>query len=372
MEKKDFLLRTEYEQWLIKQGNIKSGGSQNCYVMLDLYPETDHLYYDVIVSFLFYGERAYAYTVLEEWFKQIGKASNAGNKNSYLNKYKEFLFSKIKDIKTIVNPANVLSNKALIPIRKKYNKSKLAKLDAMDALVNAIGEDELIRLVVETSFFFDCEAAKKRFKEISDVIVNGTPDQSLPNNGVALPARKSEKTTNSTANATGIHKKGKNGVLYFVDNSGTNICPIKKDGNGNAMVCQLINKLFGYNMNVNQKDKPFRNYIVSHIWGNAIDPRYFTNLWNIVLVPAWANHLLDKPNPIPGLLESKLKDTIMKVCIKYNDLHNEKKYDWNAIRMQQPVACNNRSNNQKTYSIQVIKEKGSAVIGKIEIEKIKI
>ena len=122
-------------------------------------------------------------------------------------------------------------------------------------------------------------------------------------------------------------------------------------------------------MNVNLDKKPFSNYIISHIWGRAIDPRYFTSLWNIVLVPAWANHLLDKPNPAPSTLAAKFKDTLMEICIKYNGLR-ESKYGWGKIQMTQPVSSGSKQSG--TYTIQVIQPKGNAVIGKIMSETVTI
>ena len=106
-------------------------------------------------------------------------------------------------------------------------------------------------------------------------------------------------------------------------------------GNGNARVCQLIKDRTGYALGATSDKKHFRNFIISHIWGHAIDPRYFTNLWNIAIVPAWANHLLDKDET--GTLGSAFKATIQKIIIDLYKLGDNKNYDWKSIEMDAPT-----------------------------------
>lgn len=362
MGKSNFLLRDEYEEWLAKNNIV--GNSMNCYLMQDKDPETGLLYFDIIGSFILSNELVYAYTMLDEWRKQIENGQNAQNKVSYLNKYKVFIHSVAK--KPFPNK-KIISESMLAPIRKRFRKPELALLDGMDDLVNDIGEDRFIRLAVESSFFFNEAEALKRFNDIIKVItVNNEKDPLFKNEENTLPARKCTKSTNNTTVDGHVMHNGK---IWYKDEYGNMISPIKEDGNGNAMVCQMINSIFGYNMNVNLDKKPFSNYIISHIWGRAIDPRYFTSLWNIVLVPAWANHLLDKPNPAPSTLAAKFKDTLMEICIKYNGLR-ESKYGWGKIQMTQPVSSGSKQSG--TYTIQVIQPKGNAVIGKIMSETVTI
>ena len=107
--------------------------------------------------------------------------------------------------------------------------------------------------------------------------------------------------------------------------------PILIDNDGNAKVRSLINDTTCYTVSAG-KENIFQNYRISHVWGRAFDPRYFTNLWNIVLVPSWANDLLDKPNARPRTLESKLQSTIMRICeVLYFDGIKER--DWNTLKL---------------------------------------
>ena len=110
--------------------------------------------------------------------------------------------------------------------------------------------------------------------------------------------------------------KEQDNIWYYCEDDKP-ICKIERDGNGNALVCQMIKDYTGYNLGSVLKKKPFKNFIISHLWGGAVNPFYFTNLWNIVLVPAWANHLLDKDIDDEDSLASKLKATFMCICSKY-------------------------------------------------------
>ena len=116
----------------------------------------------------------------------------------------------------------------------------------------------------------------------------------------------------------------------------------------------MIKKYTGYTV-AEGIDSIFKNYIISHIWGKAYDPRYFTNMWNIVLVPAWANSLLDKDNADEGTLEYILKETIMKIIIKLYGISSKDKY-WNnhfsALKTVMPQK--KKSQKVKQFSINII------------------
>lgn len=165
--------------------------------------------------------------------------------------------------------------------------------------------------------------------------------------------------------------------------------PILIDNDGNAKVRSVINEITGYTVSAG-KENIFQNYRISHVWGRAFDPRYFTNLWNIVIVPSWANDLLDKPNAIKGTLESKLQSTIMKICemLYFNDKCISKQDVQRLIMPDYPKIINendvisstqeiekdhaipneriiNKSDNKNPYLINIIEDKGSKTLGDI-------
>lgn len=112
--------------------------------------------------------------------------------------------------------------------------------------------------------------------------------------------------------------------------------PILIDNDGNYKVrYSVIKGMTGYTVSSGKEDI-FQNFRISHIWGRAYDPRFFTNLWNVVLVPAWANDLLDKI-AVRGTLESKLKSTIMRIC---EVLYFDKITNWDKINLSRPIIIN--------------------------------
>lgn len=305
--------------------------------------------------------------LFQEWKSFIEKTfkdKERSNHLSYLNKYKEF-------VDNICNGTISLSTSGqdnnddtvLMSVRESINKSR----DGMKSLEMYLGEEDFIKLAIESSYFFSPSLVEKRFEEIKDYICKEqTKDIKDPGVGERckvhyLPAR---YTAKEDANGVKIQNPGNGGLVFFMHNSQP-LCIIyqenarKKDkedcsentcggGNGNARVCQLIKRCTGYALGDKADKRNFKNCIISHIWGNAIDPRYFTNLWNIAIVPAWANHLLDKDET--GTLGSKLKATIQKIITELYKLNN---YDWESISMDEPT-CNEEEVLHGNYQINTI------------------
>lgn len=362
MEKRNFLLRKTYEEWLTNHLD-----SIDCYLMQNIDENSGFLYFDIIASFLYYDERTYAYSVLNKWFESI---KNDKNKKSYWRKYKQFIQN--IDIHKLKNECEG-SPELIIPqdlesVRASFNKTDLAQIDGMDSLINHFSENEIITLAVESSYFFDKKIASKRHNEIIEIIKKNK----------TLPARKSQKNseTKEDNKEEGCQVENVDEDVYC-NKDGDRICSIIIDGNGNAKVCQLINEYTGYNLAYKLENKPFVNFIISHIWGRAIDPRYFTNFWNIVLVPAWVNHLLDKNVDDEDSLASKLKATFMKICMKYYVLS---KYSWKYFEDYSRPSCKGNYKKGK-YKIQIIKSideniEGESLfgaeVGKIAVQDVQI
>ena len=133
-------------------------------------------------------------------------------------------------------------------------------------------------------------------------------------NGIAVPSRLSTKGNLYNGCSP---KRGEKGVTY---NDGTCSVLVDIDSNGNAAVDKLLKDLTGFYMkNRKNRKSNFINYNISHIWGRAFDPRYFTNLWNIALVPSFANSVLDKPESLNGsyTIGAYLLNTLKAVLYKY-------------------------------------------------------
>lgn len=372
-----FIFRKDYEKWLLKQG-VKSVGA---YCPQDKYKcnGKDYLYLDLIGVFAIEDERLYVNALFEEWKAEIDKKNNLKttlNRLSYLQKYRQFVETIVYGKKRLSKEDNEILNEirnALSSVRNSINNSQNPKVDGMDSLIEYIKEEKFVKLAIESSYFFSPDLVVERFEEIKEYICQPkVVDPAFDKYDIKyLPARYSSKED--------VHEPVvKEGKVYFkLSNTSQPLCiTIYQEGargknkecgdntcgggNGNTRVCQLIRDRTGYDLGTTTNKKHFRNFIISHIWGHAIDPRYFTNLWNIVIVPAWANHLLDKDEE--GTLASTFKATIQKIITELYDFDN---IDWSSIQMT-PPSYNNKEVISGRYQINIIDHKsGNAPLGKI-------
>ena len=387
-----FIFRKDYEKWLLKQG-VNSVGA---YCPQDKYKcnGKDYLYLDLIGVFAIENDRLYVNALFEEWKafienKNQNNLKTVLNRLSYLQKYRQFVETIVYGKKRLSKEDNEILNEIrndLSSVRNSINNSQNPKVDGMDSLIEYIKEEKFVKLAIESSYFFSPDLVAERFEEIKDYICK-EQTKYIKDPGVGkrckvhyLPAR---YTAKEDANGVKIQNPGNGGLVFFMHNSQP-LCIIyqenarKKDkedcsentcggGNGNARVCQLIKRCTGYALGDKADERNFKNCIISHIWGNAIDPRYFTNLWNIVIVPAWANHLLDKDEK--GTLASTFKATIQKIITELYDFNN---FGWASIQMT-PPSYNNKEVISGRYQINIIEQKsGNAPLGEIRKKPVSI
>lgn len=371
-----FIFRDEYEKWLLDNG-VKSTGA---YCPQDEYKcnGNDYLFLDIIGRFAKEKECFYVDALFQEWKSFIEKTfkdKERSNHLSYLNKYKIFVENICNgSISFSTSAQNNNDAKVLMSVRESINKSR----DGMKSLEMHLGEEDFVKLAIESSYFFSPDLVGERFEEIKDYIcMNKEVDPAFDKEQYKvkfLPARYSSKEDAEDGVHEPVVEEGK--VYFKLQNAAQRLCVIYQEGargknkecggntcgggNGNARVCQLIKDRTGYDLGATTNKKHFRNFIISHIWGHAIDPRYFTNLWNIVIVPAWANHLLDKDEE--GTLASTFKATIQKIITELYDFDN---LDWPSIQMT-PPSYNNKEVISGRYQINIIEQKsGNAPLGKI-------
>ena len=369
-----FVLKDEYEKWLPDHG-VKSTGA---YCPQDEYKcnGNDYLFLDIIGRFAKEKECFYVDALFQEWKSFIEKTfkdKERSNHLSYLNKYKIFVENICNgSISLSTSGQNNNDDTVLMSVRESINKSQ----DGMKSLEMHLGEEDFVKLAIESSYFFSPDLVVKRFEEIKEYICQQkVVDPAFDKYDIKyLPARYSSKEDAEDGVHEPVVEEGK--VYFKLQNAAQRLCVIYQEGargknkecggntcgggNGNARVCQLIKDRTGYDLGTTTNKKHFRNFIISHIWGHAIDPRYFTNLWNIVIVPAWANHLLDKDEE--GTLASTFKATIQKIITELYDFDN---LDWPSIQMT-PPSYNNKEVISGRYQINIIEQKsGNAPLGKI-------
>ena len=376
---------SDFKEWLKGNGNL-TPNSANSYISYlgvsynnDLsLVSTDNVYnyMDVIEQFYQAGDILYAVTVINNIIERINnlgtpllKALN--DQRSALKKLRVFLHYKRKNNvvdRTYLSKKNTNNptSSTLDNIRDSFSKDSLDKIDGFNELIVFLGEEKFIKSVIESSFFFD----KKIVDDQRNDIFKKLGKQ-------PIPARKTTKTQSGNP-GVGVNTKIGNLDIYQIN--GCNI-PIVLDKDGNEQVRKLIKSKTGYT--ISEGNCIFKNYIISHIWGKAYDPRYFTNFWNIVIVPAWANSLLDKNSDDKDSIEYKLKETFKKICVELYGLDDHQfSEDWDDMASRMGATSNEKitSNISKhpTYQISVIHEKnngarlwyGSSQVGRIILQNI--
>lgn len=172
---------------------------------------------------------------------------------------------------------------------------------------------------------------------------------------------KARQTINTKiVKTSGKLSKGDKGVYEIGDKT----FRVDIDIDGNRSVREKIKKMTGVTVSEG-KDSILQNTIISHVWSRAYDPRYFTSLWNIVLVPAWANSLMDKEDALSGTLASKMRATYMQICSElYNDVFESPRQEDNSgetifgnYLTNLPAIENPDDVIEETYNFNVIKEK---------------
>ncbi len=333
---KDIYNYLKENPWNVKQG-YEHEVSQFAKKAI-LHPTKSYDFIEAVDSLLKEGDYLYARTIVEGMSyiaenikKAIGK-NTFNNKCSALKRFRKYLETDLSGLKV----KGTYNNNTY---RNAINKPMLAKIDGIVALANEIGEDKFITWAIEQSYFFDPDIVAERMNKLIE---------DLENENTPLPARKTTKNDKDAEEGYSHSKMG--GNTYYIE--GNIKIPVTLSKDGNDFVRSLISNETGFTVGAG-KDNIFQNYIISHLWGRAYDPRYYTNFWNIVLVPAWANSLLDK-NGEEGSLASKLKATFMAISKK---LYKAKGVNWNGLNMTEPNKPNNDDGRKGDYSIKILCKK---------------
>lgn len=223
-------------------------------------------------------------------------------------------------------------------IKKKIHNRNVEQIDGMAMLTDKFSDTrELVQFVLSGCYFFSAQDMHNQYVEMVNNI----------NNGIPIPTRHSEnrKLFNKKI------KRGSKGVI-FNDRKSSGDIWVDIDGNGNAAIDKLFTSKTGrYLKRAGNRQPDFINLKISHIWGNAFDPRYFTSIWNIVFVPSFANDILDKPSSEKGSyhLGSCLLNTIKAILHKLYGLDS---LDWSKLRLTSPSYISDKVIKGK-YTIQV-------------------
>jgi len=199
-----------------------------------------------------------------------------------------------------------------------HDKISVNGIDSLLEIFENSSPTSFISHILKNSFFFSQTSARNQFKDISNLINDDKRDHKKD----PLFARKSGRKEKT--------KVSKFSFKSEIDDTDKEII-ITIDSDGNKAVRDLIKKETGYTLSSGENCL-FTNYIISHIWGDAFDPRNFTNFWNLALVPAWANPLLDKQN-YKDILTNQLLNTFKAICWKQYGVN---RLQWKKIYKKYP------------------------------------
>ena len=176
-------------------------------------------------------------------------------------------------------------------------------IDGIDQLVSLYGgQDSFIQSFVESTLFFPPEIVQARNAEIIGLYESGgkLPIRYSPSHHEVLGVK-------NKAEAIALTRHSKSHLPKYPAFN------IKIDNDGNHENRRQIKLRLNQTISTG-KNNSIKNYIISHVWGLASHPLFFSSLWNIVLVPAHLNYLMDK-DPDSHEAVGRIKDEIRAICI---------------------------------------------------------
>lgn len=177
-------------------------------------------------------------------------------------------------------------------------------MDAIDQFVKLFNtEEDFINTFVESTLFFPENIVKKRNEELL----------SLNQNEGRFPVRYSP-SVKEFWNVNNKKEAIKHTREKVVSLEGYPSLNVLIDHDGNTEVRKLIKSHFGHKVSIG-KNSTIKNFTISHVWGMATHPLFFTSLWNIVLIPTHFNYLMDKEDEAHPIVK-KVKTAIKQKCIQ--------------------------------------------------------
>lgn len=223
--------------------------------------------------------------------------------------------------------------------------------DGLDILINVFDSHGILleKHMVENSIFICPDKVKVQMDDLMNLLRN----QNQPNNYIKkgnskLPVRFSEDAANvkyldvfGNDLRPAITKKRignkickaqdvytqiypgaiPSGVVPVTPMSNYFGLPIIIDYDGNNFVRTAIHRYTGVWVCENNRVNMLRNYVISHIWPDTADPFYFSSLWNVVIIPAHCNDIMDK-DPKLHLIVASIQNLLRAICYQLYDPNN--------------------------------------------------
>lgn len=152
----------------------------------------------------------------------------------------------------------------------------------------------LAQYMISQTYFFTPESVNHRHQEIINVLRDNTK----------LPSRFSTQQSAyfdslelgrvlTFRDSKHAHKMSALQNVFYNRGRGRRIL-VEIDRDNNSAVRALIESVSGARIGCGRARNNIQSAVISHVWGNANHPVFFTNLWNIIIVPDYLNAILDK------------------------------------------------------------------------------
>lgn len=220
-------------------------------------------------------------------------------------------------------------------------------MDAINQLVDLFdSKNEFVKAFVESTLFFPPDKVKERNDELKKLHEN---DQRFhirysPSFKDHWPVKNKREAIDYTKEET-VSLKGLPDYKIRIDND------------GNYKVRYVIKDKVGHKVSWG-KNSTIKNYTISHVWGYAHHPLFFSSLWNIVLVPTFFNFILDKSDDVHPVV-GEVKNTIKQKCIELYDPYKSFLSNF-PIDGEFKKDFNLSSINDSKYDISFVESKGSS------------
>lgn len=284
--------------------------------------------------------------------------------------------SKCKGLDCPTTPCTGLSCKSLTKVNQTcqgvtntgvncLNGTGIIVPDGLDILINEFDSHGILleKHMVENSIFICPDKVEEQMNDLMNLLRN----QNQPNNYIKkgnskLPVRFSEDAANvkyldvfgndlrpvitkkrignKVCKAQDVYTQIypgaiPSGVVPVSPMSNYSGLPIIIDYDGNDFVRDAIHRYTGVWVCKNNKMNMLRNYKISHIWGRTYDPFYFSSLWNVVIIPAHCNDIMDK-DPKSHHLVAAIQNLFRAICYLLYEPNNYLTDIENVLKQSNP------------------------------------
>ena len=257
--------------------------------------------------------------------------------------------------------------------------------DGLDILINEFDSHGILleKHMVENSIFICPDKVKAQMDELMNLLRNqNQPNNYIKKGNTKLPVRFSEDAANvKYLDVSGndlrpvIAKKKEGNKICKAQDVYTQIypgaipsgvvpvtpmsnyfgLPIIIDYDGNDFVRTAIHRYTGVWVCENNRVNMLRNYVISHIWPDTADPFYFSSLWNVVIIPAHCNDIMDKDPKLHPIVAS-IQNLFRAICYQLYKPNNYLAEIENILKQSHPniqiprVAAPSQDNIEKAQA----------------------